>query len=139
MLAMTTDEPRSRGSDVDAAETFAHVHSDQYPGEIRFYVPVEATVARSASGEVVSARLRYDVDVVRDSSVADFVRTYEVGRRSTGVASPNGAAYTDEFADGRVRTVRVEYKDAKPFTGNDPLKDPRLTTSAATVTVTGED
>jgi hypothetical protein len=38
-----------------------------------------------------------------------------------------------------VRTVRVEYKDPKPFTGTDPLQDPRLGTSAATIVVTAND
>ncbi|WP_328401934.1 hypothetical protein OHS70_28430 [Streptomyces sp. NBC_00390] len=75
------------------------------------------------AGAVVSSRLRYDLDVVRDSSVADFVRTCQAGRHGTAVAS---------------RTVRVEYKGQKPYTGSDPLKDPRLSTSGATVVVTGE-
>ncbi|MEU0396161.1 hypothetical protein ABZ208_25910 [Streptomyces sp. NPDC006208] len=138
VLVFTTEEPRSRRTDVDAAETFAHLHHDQYPDEIRFYVPVEATVVRAASGAVVSSRLRYDLDVVRDSSVADFVRTYQVGRHGTAVASRTGAVYTDRYDDGRLRTVRVEYKGQKPYGGSDPLKDPRLSTSGATIVVTGE-
>ncbi|MCX4822317.1 hypothetical protein OG883_20975 [Streptomyces sp. NBC_01142] len=145
-LVLTTQEPRSRTSDVDAAETFAHVSVDQHPDEIRFYVAAEAKVARSASGAVVSSRLRYDIKVVRDSSVADFIRTYDIGRRGKAVASRTGAVYTEEI-DGRVRTVRVEYRAPKhqpdqepePYTGSDPLKDPRLGTSAATVVVTAED
>lgn len=139
VLVLTTQEPRSRSSDVDAAETFAHVAIHQFPDEIRYYVPAEAKVARSASGAVVFSRLRYDITAQRDSSVADFIRTYGIGRggEAVAVASRTGATFTEEV-DGRVRTVRVEYKGPEPFTGSDPLKDPRLGTSAATIVVTAE-
>lgn len=76
-----------------------------------------------------------------DSSVADFVRTYAIGRHGKAVASPTGAVFTDE-ADGRMRTVRVEYvkrEGTKPYTGIDPLGEPRLGTRPATIIVSAED
>ncbi|MFD4137929.1 hypothetical protein [Streptomyces sp. NPDC058572] len=54
------------------------------------------------------------------------------------MASRTGAVCTDRYDDGRVRTVRVEYKGQKPYAGSDPLKDPRTSTSGATNVVTGE-
>ncbi|MEV6400146.1 hypothetical protein AB0M39_36080 [Streptomyces sp. NPDC051907] len=142
VLLFTTNEPGSRGSDVKAAETFAHVASDQFPGQIRFYVPAQAEVTRATSGAVVASLLRYDITATRDSSVANFITTYDIGASGKAVASPTGAVFTEEI-DGRTRTVRVEYTGkaaaSKPFTGADPLRDPRLPDTPATIVVTTED
>jgi hypothetical protein len=100
--------PAREGAE-EAVERQAGMHHDQHHPETRFYVPTYAK-----TGEDGVAVLRYEVGDSIDSSVGDFLRTYDVTAppKRTG---PAGATYTDQFGDVR-RVFTVAY-DRPP----DPL------------------
>ncbi len=83
----------------EAAERRAAMHHSQHGGG-RYYVPVETET--TDGGEVV---IRYEIEGVGDSSLEDFVATYDIKGppRETG---PDEVTYADEF-DGVRRTFVV--------------------------------
>ncbi|GAA1349707.1 hypothetical protein [Streptomyces beijiangensis] len=100
--------PAREGAE-EAVERKAGMHHDQHHPEMRFYVPTYAKTGKDGA-----AVLRYEVGDSIDSSVADFLRTYDVTAepKRTG---PSGETYTDRFGDVR-RVFTVAY-DRSP----DPL------------------
>ncbi|WP_329121312.1 hypothetical protein [Streptomyces sp. NBC_01465] len=93
--------PAREGAE-EAVERTAGMHHDQHHPELRFYVPTYAKT--EADGTAV---LRYEVGDGPDSSVADFLRTYDITAepKRTG---PTGETYTDQFGDMR-RVFTVTY------------------------------
>ncbi|MFI6944210.1 hypothetical protein ACIBI4_33565 [Streptomyces sp. NPDC050418] len=85
-------------------ERRAAMHHSQHGGG-RYYLPVGAET--EDDGDVV---LRYEIEGVGDSSVEDFVATYDIEGppRKTG---PDEVTYADEF-DGVRRTFVVRRQGA---------------------------
>ncbi|MFI5758105.1 hypothetical protein [Streptomyces sp. NPDC051569] len=93
--------PAREGAE-EAVERKAGMHHDQHHPETRYYVPTYAEIEKDGT-----AVLGYRVDDTIDSSVADFLRTYDITADPQS-AGPTRATYTDHFGDVR-RVVTVVY------------------------------
>ncbi|MEV8017320.1 hypothetical protein AB0O76_13430 [Streptomyces sp. NPDC086554] len=104
----------------EAVERRAAMHHDQHRPDLRFYVPTYARTQQDGTSV-----LRYRVGNSGDSSVADFLRTYDITAepRRTG---PSEETYVDRF-DGVRRTFTVVYAQ--------PADDEGHFDSAARITV----
>ncbi|MGW7660298.1 hypothetical protein [Streptomyces sp. NPDC054756] len=98
-------------------ERKAGMHHDQHKAAGRYYVPTHAELKNDGT-----ALLRYRVGNGQDSSVEDFLRTYDITAKPTRT-SPSEVTYSDRFGDVR-RTFTVTYNSAPQPGGCD---DARIT------------
>ncbi|MDG4856958.1 hypothetical protein P8605_02075 [Streptomyces sp. T-3] len=86
----------------ETVERIAGLHQDQHQAHSRFYVPTYAKIEKDGT-----AVLRYQVGDSSDTSVADFLRTYEITAepKQAGTAEET---YRDRFGDVR-RTFTITY------------------------------
>lgn len=96
----------------EAVERKAGMHHDQYQPAGRYYIPAYAKVEKDGT-----AVLRYEVGNSQDSSVKDFLRTYDITAepKRTG---PSDVTYSDRFGDVR-RTFTVTYNPSPEPGGYD--------------------
>ncbi|MGR3933567.1 hypothetical protein [Streptomyces sp. BRA346] len=104
----------------EAVEREAGMHHEQHPSAGRYYVPTYAKVEKDGT-----AVLRYQVGNGQDSSVEDFLRTYDISAKPKRT-SPSRVTYSDRFGDVR-RTFTVTYNPSPETGGYDYA---RITVSA---------
>ncbi|MGW7198736.1 hypothetical protein [Streptomyces chryseus] len=96
----------------EAVERKAGMHHDQHKPAGRYYVPTYAEVEKDGT-----AVLRYEVGDSQDSSVKDFLRTYEITAKAKRT-SPSQVRYSDRFGDVR-RTFTITYNPSPEPGGYD--------------------
>ncbi|MFE6174677.1 hypothetical protein [Streptomyces sp. NPDC056464] len=96
----------------EAAERKAGMHHDQHQAAGRYYIPTYAKVEKDGT-----AVLRYEVGNSQDSSVKDFLRTYDITAKPTR-PSPSKVTYSDRFGGIR-RTFTVTYNPSPEPGGYD--------------------
>ncbi|MFK4266448.1 hypothetical protein [Streptomyces milbemycinicus] len=119
-VAYATHDADSRPTQQKSAERQAGLAPDQHPNIGRYYIPGYARIQNG------TALLRYTIEGAGDSTVADFLRTYEIGGRPR-TTGPTEITYTDRV-DGARRTVVIAY--------DDPDTDPTKEDIPARITVT---
>ncbi|MFI7407500.1 hypothetical protein ACIBU0_02290 [Streptomyces sp. NPDC049627] len=95
----------------EAVERKAGMHHDQHQAAGRYYIPTYAKV------EDGTAVLRYEVGNSQDSSVEDFLRTYDITVEPQRT-SRSEVTYSDRFGDVR-RTFTVTYNPSPEPGGYD--------------------
>ncbi|MFJ8637082.1 hypothetical protein [Streptomyces sp. NPDC093568] len=96
----------------EAVERKAGMHHEQHQTAGRYYIPTYAIVENDGV-----AVLRYEVGNSQDSSVKDFLRTYDITAKPKR-SSPSGVTYSDRFGDVR-RTFTVTYNPSPAPGGYD--------------------
>lgn len=96
----------------EAVERTAGMHHDQHQSAGRYYIPTYAKVEQDGT-EV----LRYEVGDSQDSSVENFLRTYDITAEPKRT-SPSKVAYSDRFGDVR-RTFTITYNPSPEPGGYD--------------------
>ncbi|NUP23620.1 MAG: hypothetical protein HOZ81_47700 [Streptomyces sp.] len=99
-------------SSEEAVERKAGMHHDQHQPAGRYYVPTYARVEKDGT-----AVLRYEVGNGQDSSVKDFLRTYDITAKPKRT-SPSKVTYADRFGDVR-RTFTITYNPSPEPGGYD--------------------
>ncbi len=106
LLTPAGDGPR------EAVERKAGLHHDQHQGAGRYYIPTYAEVEKDGT-----AVLRYEVGDSQDSSVKNFLRTYDITAEPKRT-SPSKVTYSDRFGDVR-RTFTITYNPSPEPGGYD--------------------
>ncbi|KUL24580.1 hypothetical protein [Streptomyces regalis] len=106
LLTPAGDDPQ------EAVERKAGMHHDQHQPAGRYYIPTYAKVEKDGT-----AVLRYEVGNGQDSSVKDFLRTYDITAEPKR-ASPSEVTYSDRFGDVR-RTFTITYNPSPGAGGYD--------------------
>ncbi|MDO0917311.1 hypothetical protein QQM39_42885 [Streptomyces sp. DT2A-34] len=96
----------------EAVERKAGMHHDQHQPAGRYYIPTYAKVEKDGT-----AVLRYEVGNSQDSSVEDFLRTYDITAEPKRT-SPSKVTYSDRFGDVR-RTFTITYNPSPEPGGYD--------------------
>lgn len=96
----------------EAVERKAGMHHDQHHPAGRYYIPTYAKVEKDGT-----AVLRYEVGDSQDSSVEDFLRTYDITAEPKRL-SPSKVTYTDRFGAVR-RTFTITYNPSPEPGGYD--------------------
>ncbi|MGF0173351.1 hypothetical protein ACQF36_23440 [Streptomyces sp. Marseille-Q5077] len=96
----------------EAVERRAGMHHDQHQPAGRYYIPTYAKVEKDGA-----AVLRYEVGNSQDSSVKDFLRTYDITTEPKRT-SPSVVTYSDRFGDVR-RRFTVTYNPSPEPGGYD--------------------
>ncbi|MFE1386694.1 hypothetical protein ACFW5M_11170 [Streptomyces albogriseolus] len=96
----------------EVVERKAGMHHDQHEATGRYYVPTHAELEDNGT-----AVLRYQVGNGQDSSVEDFLRTYDIAAKPTRT-SPSEVTYSDRFGDVR-RMFTVTYNSSAAPGGYD--------------------
>lgn len=96
----------------EAVERTAGMHHDQHQPAGRYYLPTYAEVEKDGT-----AVLRYEVGDGQDSSVNNFLRTYDITAKPQRI-SPSKVTYSDRFGDIR-RTVTITYNSSPEPGGYD--------------------
>ncbi|MFH8567514.1 hypothetical protein [Streptomyces sp. NPDC017993] len=109
----------------EQVERLAWMHHDQHKPAQRFYVPLSAQFKDGV------AVLRYRVNGSQDSSVRDFLKTYEIKAEPQTITRLK-ATYNDDTGKTN-RLVTVVYKHPAA-----PGKDPRPDNATARITVTAK-
>lgn len=86
----------------ETVERTAGMHHDQHPSAGRYYVPTHAELQKDGT-----AVLRYKVGNGQDSSVKDFLHTYDITAKPKRT-TPSEVTYSDRFGDVH-RTLTVTY------------------------------
>lgn len=106
LLAPAGDGPN------EAVERKAGMHHDQHQPAGRYYIPTYAKVETDGT-----AVLRYEVGNSQDSSVKDFLRTYDIAAEPKR-NGPSDVTYSDRLGDVR-RTFTVTYNPSPEPGGYD--------------------
>ena len=96
----------------EAVEREAGMHHDQHQPAGRYYIPTYAKMEQDGT-----AVLRYEVGNGQDSSVKDFLRTYDITAEPKRT-SPSQVMYSDRFGDVR-RTFTITYNPSPAPGGYD--------------------
>ncbi|MEU6547964.1 hypothetical protein [Streptomyces sp. NPDC046859] len=96
----------------EAAERAAGMHHEQHQSAGRYYVPTHAELQKDGT-----AVLRYEVGNGQDSSVKDFLRTYDITAKPKRT-TPSKVTYSDRFGEVR-RTFTVTYNPSPDPGGYD--------------------
>ncbi|KUL71212.1 hypothetical protein ADL34_10315 [Streptomyces sp. NRRL WC-3605] len=113
----------------EAVERRAGMHHDQHTAAGRYYVPTHAELEDDGT-----AVLRYRVGNGQDSSVKDFLRTYDIAAKPTRV-SQSEVTYSDRFGEVR-REFAVTYNSSPGPGGYDHA---RITVRAWSDGASGDD
>ncbi|MFD7505605.1 hypothetical protein [Streptomyces sp. NPDC059850] len=106
LLTPAGDSPK------EAVEREAGLHHDQHQSAGRYYIPTYAKVEQDGT-----AVLRYKVGSGPDSSVKDFLRTYDITAKPKR-SGPSKVTYSDRFGDVR-RTFTIAYNPSPDPGGYD--------------------
>lgn len=99
----------------EAVERKAGMHHDQHQPAGRYYIPTYAKVEKDGT-----AVLRYKVGNSQDSSVEDFLRTYDITAKPKRT-SPSKVTYSDRFGDVR-RTFTITHNPSPEPGGYDYVR-----------------